>query len=117
MHMDHLIIVLTKNSCRLSITFTLGHRSRILLKGQQGQLVQILITRFVLSQIIHRALMAMVRLGDKARTDKPAGASHSVECYLQRAARFRPDDGMVSMIYATLSGKERPWFRSIETFE
>ena len=54
----------------------------------------------------HRALMAMVRLGDKARTDKPAGASHSVECYLRRAARFRPDDGMVSMIYATYLAKK-----------
>jgi len=54
----------------------------------------------------HRALMAMVRLGDKLRIDKPVGASHSVECYLQRAARFRADDGMVSMIYATYLAKK-----------
>ena len=54
----------------------------------------------------HRALMAMVRLGDKLRTDKPVGASHSVECYLQRASRFRADDGMVSMIYANYLAKK-----------
>lgn len=53
-----------------------------------------------------RALMAMVRLGDKLKTDKPVGASHSVECYLQRAARFRADDGMVSMIYANYLAKK-----------
>ncbi len=53
-----------------------------------------------------RALMAMVRLGDKLKTEKPVGASHSVECYLQRAARFRSDDGMVSMIYATYLAKK-----------
>jgi hypothetical protein len=65
----------------------------------------------------HRALMAMVRLGDKARTDKPAGASHSVECYLQRAARFRADDGMVSMIYATYLAKKGRGCRGVESFE
>lgn len=53
-----------------------------------------------------RALMAMVRLGEKLKTEKPVGASHTVECYLQRAARFRPDDGMVSMIYATYLAKK-----------
>ncbi len=53
-----------------------------------------------------RALMAMVRLGEKLKTDKPIGASHSVECYLQRAARFRADDGTVSMIYATYLAKK-----------
>jgi tetratricopeptide (TPR) repeat protein len=56
-----------------------------------------------------RALMAMVRLGEKLKTENPSGASHSVECYLFRASRFRPEDGMVSMIYAIyLSKKNRP---------
>jgi tetratricopeptide (TPR) repeat protein len=48
----------------------------------------------------HRALMAMVRLGEKERRSTPGGAHYSVECYLYRASRFRPDDGMVKMIYA-----------------
>jgi hypothetical protein len=53
-----------------------------------------------------RALMAMVRLGDKSRTERPLGTSYTVECYLQRASRFQADDGMVSMIYANYLAKK-----------
>lgn len=49
----------------------------------------------------HRALMAMMRLGEKLKTPQPQGLSYSVECYFERALRFRPDDGIVRMIYAT----------------
>lgn len=46
-----------------------------------------------------RALMAMVRLGQKEKTERPKGTRYSVRCYLDRAVRFRPDDGMARMIY------------------
>lgn len=51
------------------------------------------------------ALMAMVRLGAREKTAKPHGARYTVECYLHRANRFRSDDSMVKMIYATYLAK------------
>lgn len=47
-----------------------------------------------------RALMAMMRLGEKQRTPVPPGAAYSVECYFERAVRFRPDDNVARMTYA-----------------
>lgn len=54
----------------------------------------------------HRALMAMVRLGEKEKRNRPQGAKYSVECYLNRGLRFRPDDATVKMIYATFLAKK-----------
>lgn len=53
----------------------------------------------------HRALMAMMRLGEKLKSPQPAKAAHSVECYFERALRFRPDDSTARMIYATFLAK------------
>ena len=49
----------------------------------------------------HVALNAMIRLGEKQKTAKPIGARYSVECYLQRALRFRNDDAVVRVLYAS----------------
>jgi len=49
----------------------------------------------------HRALMTMVRLGEKLKSPQPAGAQYSVECYFERALRFKPDDSTARLIYAT----------------
>ena len=51
------------------------------------------------------ALLAMVRLGEKDKTSKPRGARYTVECYLNRAIRFRNDDPVVKMIYASYLAK------------
>lgn len=56
----------------------------------------------------HRALLALVRYGEKMQSTKPTGLNHSVECYFDRALRFSSDDPIVRMIYARfLSKKER----------
>lgn len=47
-----------------------------------------------------RALLSMVRLGQKEKTDRTQGSHFSVECYLDRAIRFAPDDPMPRLIYA-----------------
>lgn len=62
----------------------------------------------------HRALMSMVRYGDRARSERPPYTSHTIECFLYRAWRFRPDDGMVRLIYATYLAKRS---RSKEALE
>lgn len=49
----------------------------------------------------HRALMAVMRYGEKTKSEKPAGLSKVVECYFERAARFTPNDTIVKMLYAT----------------
>ncbi|MET0518221.1 MAG: ABC transporter permease [Burkholderiaceae bacterium] len=47
-----------------------------------------------------RALIAMMRLGEKEKKQQPQGARYTVECYFERAIRFAPDDLVVRMIYA-----------------
>lgn len=56
-----------------------------------------------------RALVAAMRWGEKRKTLAPTDMPRSVECYFDRALRFRPDDNVVRMIYATfLSRNSRP---------
>jgi tetratricopeptide (TPR) repeat protein len=57
----------------------------------------------------HRALIAMTALGARLKSAQPEGAQFSVECYFQRAIRFRADDGLVRMLYAKfLYAQKRP---------
>lgn len=55
----------------------------------------------------HVALMTMIRLGEKEKRAKPAGAKYTVECYLKRAVRFRNDDATVRILYASYLSKAR----------
>ncbi|MDO8777632.1 MAG: ABC transporter permease [Burkholderiaceae bacterium] len=56
----------------------------------------------------HRALIAMMRLGEKEKTPQPKGSTHTIDCWFQRALLFRPDDAVVRMIYSTyLNSKGR----------
>lgn len=48
----------------------------------------------------HRALEAMMRLSKREQTDKPRGATYSLECYFERALRFRGDDVIARMLFA-----------------
>ncbi len=53
-----------------------------------------------------RALLAMMRLGEKFKTPEPYGSHYSIECWFDRAVRFRPDDVIVRMIYSTYLSKQ-----------
>ena len=56
----------------------------------------------------HRALISMARYGEKMKSQQPFGVRYSVECYFDRALRFRPNDVVVRMLYATfLTSKAR----------
>jgi hypothetical protein len=48
----------------------------------------------------HRALAAMTRLSLRDRTDKPEKSYFTIECWYDRAVRFRPDDNVVRVLYA-----------------
>ena len=53
----------------------------------------------------HVALNSMIRLGEKEKTAKPLGSRYSIECWLQRAMKFRSDDAVVRMLYASYLSK------------
>ncbi|WP_341676355.1 tetratricopeptide repeat protein [Niveibacterium sp. SC-1] len=48
-----------------------------------------------------RALLALSRLSLRDKTDQPQGTKAPVVCYFLNAIRFRPDDGLVHVIYGT----------------
>ncbi|HWR81212.1 MAG TPA: hypothetical protein VN303_13555 [Pseudomonas sp.] len=47
----------------------------------------------------HRALMALIKLSEKEKTDKPRSMTYTVACRFERAERFRPDDATVKMLH------------------
>ncbi len=53
----------------------------------------------------HRALLTMMRLGEKYKTDTPPAAGLSVECYFLRGVRFAPNDTVVRGLYARYLAK------------
>lgn len=48
-----------------------------------------------------RALLAMMNLAQKEKLDKPKGSGFTVDCWFDRAVRFRPEDPTVRMLYGT----------------
>ena len=65
-----------------------------------------------------RALMSMMRLGEKEKTTQPSGSRYTVECWFDRAIRFRPDDSVVRMVYTmflTKSNRKPEALRQLET--
>jgi len=54
----------------------------------------------------YRALLAMVRLGERLKTPQPPGANYTIECYFVRAEEFRPKDVIVRILHATYLNKQ-----------
>ena len=53
----------------------------------------------------HRALMSVMRYGEKTKSPQPPNLRYTVECYFVRALQFKPDDTIARLIYATFLGK------------
>lgn len=53
----------------------------------------------------HRALLSMMRYGEKMNSPQPRHVRYPVECYFTRAIQFRADDAIVRMLYATFLQK------------
>ena len=49
----------------------------------------------------HRALMTLIALSEKEKTDKPKESIYTVDCWFRRAVAWVPDDNVVKMIYST----------------
>ncbi len=48
-----------------------------------------------------RALTAMSRLALRDKTTRPQGSHYTVECFFDRAIRFRPEDARVRMLFGS----------------
>lgn len=49
----------------------------------------------------HRALAAMARLGQREAAAKVNGAAYTVDCYFERAMRYRPADAKVRVVFSS----------------
>jgi tetratricopeptide (TPR) repeat protein len=55
----------------------------------------------------HRALLAMTRLFERSQWLRPEGATLDIDCYFDRALRFRPKDVVSRMLYCEYLEKRK----------
>jgi len=55
----------------------------------------------------HRALLAMERLVAKEKRNPPQDAKRTIECYYERAIRFKPDDHIARLLYVNFLIKKK----------
>ena len=53
----------------------------------------------------HRALIAMVKWGERHKSGHPPGTSRSIDCWFDRAVRFAPNDTIVRVLFAGHLGR------------
>lgn len=64
-----------------------------------------------------RALMAMMRLGQREKTERPGGTLFPVGCYFERAVRFQPEDPTARLlrgIYLLRTGQRQGAIEELE---
>ena len=76
-----------------------------LMKGQSSYLGDDLSFVLRASPNHHRALLAVMRYGEKTKSPQPPHLQYSIDCYFDRAIRFQPNDTLVRLIYAQYLGK------------
>lgn len=64
-----------------------------------------------------RALMSMINLGRKEKSNKPKGADFTIDCFLKRAVSFRPEDGTVRQIYGIELMRRKQFEQALEQFK
>jgi len=63
------------------------------------------------------ALNAMAKLGIREHTTQPLGAQYTIECYFDRAIRFKPDDATVRLMYGVYLSRTGKVDRALEQFQ
>lgn len=78
-----------------------------LLSGQSGYIGGDLNYTLLAVPNHHRALVAVSRWAERSKADRTQGMDFDVECYFDRAIRFRPDDTVVRALYAQFLQKRK----------
>lgn len=65
----------------------------------------------------HRGLVSLVRLAERENSPQPRGLEYSVDCYFERAIRFRRDDVIVRMLFARYLHKQRRTPEALQQLE
>lgn len=95
-----------KDRVAMSERFHFTPQVEALIRGQSSELIGADIDFMLVNYPNHhRALVAMMRLGEKEKTPQPKGAKYPIDCYFDRAIRFRRDDAVARMLYATYLSK------------
>ena len=55
----------------------------------------------------HRALVAAARYADRSKSNQPPGMHYSIDCWFERAVRFKPDDFTARMLYGDWLAKHK----------
>jgi hypothetical protein len=63
-----------------------------------------------------RALMAMIRLGQRDKTNKPYQAKFTIDCYVERAVQFRPDDMQIRQVRGVYHALKKRYDAAIADF-
>lgn len=53
-----------------------------------------------------RALIAMMRFGEKSNSQQPRDSIYTIDCWFKRAIAFAPNDAIVRMIYSTYLNRQ-----------
>ena len=76
-----------------------------LVRGESGYIGADLDYTLHTSPNHHRALMALVRYGERLKTTQPPAMPYSIDCYFDRAIRYQPDDTVVRELFAQYLAK------------
>jgi hypothetical protein len=81
----------------------------MLVRGKTGAIAQDLDYTLRAFPNHHRALLSMMRYGERLKVRKAPQANYEVECYFVRAVTFQPDDVVARMLFAKflLNAKRR----------
>lgn len=77
-----------------------GTRVEALVSGRDGTLGGDISYTINASPNHHRALMALMKLGLRTKSSQPPNVVFPIDCYFDRAIRFKPTDTVVRSIFA-----------------
>ncbi|NUZ05181.1 hypothetical protein HQN59_05325 [Schlegelella sp. ID0723] len=90
----------SKNELRVVEDHHFTRKVETLTGGQEGYIGGDLDYTLRASPNHHRALVAVMGWGEKNKSPQPRDLPRPVECYFERALRFKPDDTTARMLYA-----------------
>lgn len=65
----------------------------------------------------HRALISVMRFGERTNSPQPPTLPRQVECYFERALRFAPDDTVARLLYVTFLNNRKRKSEALEQIE